>query len=73
MRIQEKDFELVTEDMEQVRNILENQIIEDVSGRSTTIVDLSYLPILGSFLLGMNKIYKIKSVFIYFSRFAFKG
>ena len=52
------DIETVTENMEQVRDILENQIIEDVSGRSTTIVDLSYLPILGSFLLGRNIIYK---------------
>ena len=51
------DIETVTENMEQVRDIIEDQIIiEDGSGRSTTIVDLSYLPILGSFLLGINKI-----------------
>ena len=44
--------ETVIDNMEQVKDILRNQIVEEVSGRSSTIVDLSYLPILGSFLLG---------------------
>eukprot|EP00090_Calanus_glacialis_P021311 TRINITY_DN32885_c0_g1_i1.p1 TRINITY_DN32885_c0_g1~~TRINITY_DN32885_c0_g1_i1.p1 ORF type:complete len:255 (+),score=55.05 TRINITY_DN32885_c0_g1_i1:57-821(+) len=39
--------------MEQLKEVLSNQMLEKVSAKSSTIVDLSYLPILGSFLLGL--------------------
>ena len=67
--------ETVIDDMEQVKDILRKQIVEEVSGRSSTIVDLSYLPILGSFLLGYGSTLLSYAIIFYLinSRFAFEG